>query len=247
MNKVNTTETNTYVFKQLNEVDHSYLLKAAKCLGEVFVGVQVKDYKMSEPIISATKLTIEEFAEICRLYLESTVHQGFHFIAIDEETDEVVGVIGTDNFDPAEEPVIYEGNLAVMNLVSDFLIKLDTPFIEKFEHVIGRKSKQGDLLHGFLIGVKAPKNKHLVAKELLNLVLDKGAKEGFKGFFVEATNPRSQTLVKKEYGAYVPTSIEGNPIFSEYKDDAFLNVIPAEISTCTEILYIPIDKSFDLK
>ena len=207
----------------------------------------MKDYVVSEPMASATKLTVEEFTEVSRLYLESTLHQGFHFIAIDQELDEVVGVIGTDKFDAYEEVYIYEGNLEVVNRVSDFLIKLDHLFIEKFEHVIGRKSKQGDLLHGFLIGVKAPKNKHIIAKELVNLVLEKGAKEGFKGFFVEATNPRSQKLVKKEFGAYVPTAITGKPIYREYKDDPFFNVVPPEISTSTEILYIPIDNSVDLK
>lgn len=244
---MNTPETNTYIFKELKGLEDKYLQKAAVCLAEAFVGVQVKDYVVSEPIVIATKLTMKDFTEVTRLYLESTVHQGFHFIAIDEETDEVVGVIGTDNFDPAEEAFIYEGNLEVMNFISDFLVKLDLLFIEKFEHVIGRELKQGDLLHGFFIGVKAPKNKHLVAKQLVNLVLEKGAKEGFTGFFVEATNPRSQNLVKKAFDAYMPTSIEGKPLFCDYKDSDFLNVIPPEIATCTEILYIPIDKSVDLK
>ena len=101
---MNSTSTmNTYIFKELKEVDHKYLLQAAKCLGETFIGVQVKDYVVSEPMASATKLTVEEFTEVSRLYLESTLHQGFHFIAIDQELDEVVGVIGTDKFDAYEE------------------------------------------------------------------------------------------------------------------------------------------------
>lgn len=244
---MSTTTTNTYIFKELKEVDHKYLLKAAKCLGETFVGIQVSDYVISEPLISATKLTKDEFAEISRIYLENTLHQGFHFIAIDQESDEVVGVIGTDNFDAYEDVVVYEGNLEAMNRVTEFLLNLDHSFVEKFEHVIGRKAKQGDLLHGYFIGVQAPKNKRIISKKLVELVLEKGAKEGFKGFFVEATNPRSQTLVKQEFGAYVPTAVDGKPLRNEYKDATFFNVVSPEISTGTEILYIPIDKSVDLK
>lgn len=244
---MNTTVTNTYIFKQLKEVDYKYLLKAAKCLGDTFIGIQVSDYVISEPLLSATKLTADEFTEVSRLYLESTLHQGFHFVAIDQETDEVVGVIGADIFDAYEDVFVYEGNLEAMNRVTEFLINLDHSFVEKFEHVIGRKSTQGDLLHGYFIGVQAPKNKHIIAKKLVELVLEKGSKEGFKGFFVEATNPRSQKLVKKEFGAYMPTTVDGKPLLNEYKDATFFNVVPPEISTCTEILYIPIDNSVDLK
>lgn len=234
----------TYTFKQLDE---SYLEKASRCLGETFVGVQKSHYIIDEPVIIATKLTVDEFTEICRLYLESTYNQGYHFIAIDNETDEVVGVIGADVFDPNLEEEPFEGNLAKMNHAIDLLETLDILFIEKFEHVVQRKIKKGDLLHGFLIGVQAPKNKRIIAKKLVDLVLEKAKEQGITGFFVEATNPRSQGLIVKEFNGYLPTDIKGDSIMTVYKNDPFFNVIPTEVAESLQILYIPLNDSISLK
>lgn len=233
-----------YIFRQL---DKSYLEKAAKCLAETFVGVKKSHYIIEEPMINATNLTVDEFQEFCKSYLESTYHQGFHFIAIDKETDDVVGVIGTDIFDATQEEEPFEGSLEEINRIIETLEPLDILLVEKFEHVIQRNIKIGDLLHGFLIGVQIPQNKRFIAKKLVEMVLEKGKEEGLKGFFVEATNPRSQKLVKQEFGAYVPTDINGKSIMVDYKDDPFFHVIPSEISENLQILYIPIDSSINLR
>ncbi|MFJ7735494.1 hypothetical protein ACIQ2D_04035 [Lysinibacillus sp. NPDC097287] len=233
-----------YKFMQL---DTTYLDKAARCLSETFVGVQNGDYVIEEPVAVATKLTIDDFTEFFSMYFESTYQQGFHFIAVDNVTDEVVGVIGTDVFDPAHEEEPLDGKFEVMNRLTEALEPLDALLVEKFEYVLQRKIKKGDLLHGFLIGVQAPKNKRFIAKKLVDLVLEKGKEEGMKGFFVEATNPRSQVLVKQEFGAYLPTDVKGKSILLEYKDDPFFHVIPSDVSENLQILYIPIDPSINLK
>lgn len=236
-------EMEKYKFQQL---DTTYLEKAATCLGETFVGVQKGNYVIEEPMIKATELTVAQFTDICRLYLKSTLEQGYHFIAINRETDEVVGVLGTDVFDPDHVEAPYEGEYEVMNRAIESLETLDVLFLEKFESTIQRPIQKGDLLHGFLIGVQTPKNKRTIAKKLLELVLEKGKKEGMKGFFVEATNPRSQGLIKNEFSGYLPTDNTGKSISLSYKNDPFFHVIAPDVSEELQILYIPIDPSIDL-
>jgi len=224
-----------------------YIQEAARCLAETFAGVNNGSYTIAEPIAVATKLSVDHFMGFFHEYFEATIEQGYHTIAIDNETGRIVGVIGVDIIDPAHEEPPFEGEMAVLNHMTDAFGPLNVALFEKFEQVTGRPLVAGELIHGFLIGVQTPKDKRYVATSLVSYVLEKAKHKGVKGFYVEATNPRSQQLVKEEFQAYVPTDVNGTPITLDYANDPFFHVIPADVATTLEILYIPVDETINMR
>jgi len=224
-----------------------YIQEAARCLAETFTGVSNGSYIIAEPIASATNINVDQFTGFFEDYLKATLDQEFHTIALDNETGRIVGVIGVDIIDPTHEEPPLEGELADLNHMVAAFEPLNKALFTKFEHVAGRPLVTGELIHGFVIGVQAPKDKRYIARSLVEYVVEKAANKGLKGLFVEATNPRSQRLVKEEFGAYVPTDVNGTPLTLNYADDPFFHVIPADVATTLEILYIPIDETIQLR
>lgn len=235
----------TYTVEVLQPQDKTTLEEVSHILADVFAGVQVGERFIQEPMITAAGIRNQGFYEFTRDYLQVVVSHGLTVYARDNDTGRVVGAVASEAFNPNEEVPTFEGEQAGWNAMYPFLEELDAPIIEKFEHLAGRKMTQEDIVHLFLLGIKAEHNKGQIAQDLIDLLFNIASEKGFKGIFAEATNPKSQKVLRERNGYHVPTSVTGELVEKAYSEAPF-NTIPVEVATECQIMYKAIDKNFEL-
>lgn len=234
-----------YSLEVLQNGDTETLEEIAQVLADVFAGVKVGERFIQEPMITAAGITNKGFYEFTRDYLMNVAYQGLTVYARDNDTGRVIGSIASDAFNPNEEVPVFEGEQAGWNLMYPFLEDLDEGLIKKFEQVAERKMTTNDLVHIFLIGVKAEHSKGIIAKEMIDLTYQLGKEKGYVGMFAEATNPKSQKVLKVYNGCSVPIGVDGELVLKEYNEAPF-DTIEKDVATACEINYRAIDNKYKL-
>lgn len=241
-----TQATKNYYMEVLYPHNKQLMKETARLIAEVFTGVQVGGRYIDEPMIKALGFSRETFGEFILHYMEETGHAGLNVVAIDRETGKVIGALVSENFNPNEEIPTFGGELAPLNVLYDFLIKLDAGFIEKAESNLERKVELNDYVHLFLMGIKTEHSKRIIAADLIEFLAKISEEKGYKGIFAEATSPKSQSVFRDLGGFTVPLDISGQPVVKKYEGFEPFDTIAKEVSEECQILYRPLEEIYSL-
>ena len=230
----------------LDASDEVAVMDAAECLAESFTGVQVGDAVIQEPMSVVLGISKEVHQEFTLGYLRNVMDQGFCFIAKDQNTQKVMGVLACEIYNPHEEPPVFDGDLASMNEIIDFLVDLDQRFEAAVQQKLGAPIQDNQFVHMFMIGARTEFDKKYIGEELGKMAIRKAAEQGYKAVFGEVTNFRSQKLAEL-FGFYIPKDVEHQPIRKMYADDEVFHEIPEDIAVCCSLIYLELDPAFALR
>ncbi|MER2000100.1 MAG: hypothetical protein ABS882_10005 [Lysinibacillus sp.] len=220
-----------FTYELLTSDQTNLIAQAAECLAKTFIGVQVGDKWIQEPIIGyALQLPYDDFYEFTKSYIEDFVHQGYCAVALDENRNVVGALVGDTNAFEIVEEELFSGTFSNMNKVMDVLHDIDARFLNDFKLRNGRPLQDGDGLHLFLLGVISENNRHAIVQNLGDILIEKAKKDGLQFVLAEATNPKSIRLLDKFHGLTKYVDVDGNYIVHSYKDNEHLNVIPTDVA-----------------
>lgn len=230
----------------LDVKNEAVVREAAECLAEAFSGVEIKGTKVYEPMVYVSHLSKESMFNFILEYLHNAADQGFCFIARDKATGEVVGTIACEDFDPDEELPFYDEDLLPMNKITAFLAELDMRFLEAIYYKTGKKASKNEYIHGFMCGARNSKNRGMIIVKLTEILMEKAARLGYKGFFVEATNNRSSRVMVSSLDFRMVYDKNHEPILSKYIDYDDFKAIPSNVSEDCRILYKAFRQEYEL-
>jgi len=143
-----------------------------------------------EPVTSALGISSEDFAEFVRLLGPKAVQDELTVIARDQETNQIIGAMITDDFasEPPEEIQRLSDNFEPVWAILD---ELDTQYKQ------GRILPKGEYLHFFLLAVDHRQTGKNVARNLVRTCLENGVGKGYKTGIVEATGIVSQNIFRQ--------------------------------------------------
>lgn len=219
-----------YTYKIITKEQPDLIEKAAHCLTETFLGVEVAGKWIQEPIVGKLNLPYKEFFQFTKEYLEENVHQGYCAVAIDQEKNVVGALVGDTNVFEITGGNIFEGSFSNMNIVIDLLEDVDKRFIEDYKVRYGKEMENNEVLHLFLLGVNAEQQRQEIVQQLGDMLIEKAKSEGLKLVLAEATNPKSIRLLEKFHGLEKYIDVEGNYIVHAYKDNIHLQSIPTTVA-----------------
>lgn len=222
-----TTKTAVYTYEVIQPGDDVLIDKTTECLIDTFLGVQIGDLWVQEPIIGyALKLPRQEFYTFTKSYIEDHVAQGYCVVALDEERNVVGTFVGDHNAFVIGAFPTFTGAFANMNTVVDVLEDIDERFLIDYALRQGKPMQDGDVVHIFLIGVSAPTNRHEVIQQLGALLEQQARRNGVRMLLAEATNPKSIRVLQKYHGFEKYITVDGEPIVYPYNRHEQLAVIP---------------------
>ena len=162
--------------------DISELDEMAMMAGEAFARY--------EPVTSALGISSEDFAEFVRLLGPKAVQDELTVIARNQETNQIIGAMITDDFasEPPEEIRRLGDNFEPVWAILD---ELDTQYKQ------GRILPKGEYLHFFLLAVDHRQTGKNVARNLVRTCLENGVGKGYKTGIVEATGVVSQNIFRQ--------------------------------------------------
>lgn len=240
------TLNGNYEYGICESTDEQIINEMAECLAETFAGVQVGSTFIKEPMSFAINLTKDSLAEYAVGYIKSISADGLCVYAKDKNSGRVVGALASENFNPEEEPPVLEGALKPINLIFEFLNKLDERFIKTVEIKTGAKIQKNEYVHTLMLGVRTERDKKYIAANMLELLIETAKTKMYKGVFGEPTNFRSQKLISNFFNYYVVKDFENLPISIKYKDDNVFNTIPEDVAIDCCVMYKPLDDKFKI-
>ena len=184
--------------------DISELDELAMMAGEAFARY--------EPVTTALGIPSEDFADFVRLLGPQAVQDELTVIARDQETNQIIGAMITDDFasEPPEEIRRLGDNFEPIWAVLD---ELDTQYKQ------GRILPKGEYLHFYLLAVDHQQTGKNVARNLVRTCLENGVGKGYKTGVVEATGVVSQHIFR-QFGfvdcfvaPYKTFTFQGNRVF----------------------------------
>ncbi|QNU68096.1 hypothetical protein EHE19_006565 [Ruminiclostridium herbifermentans] len=228
-------------FEVLDPKDYEAVRGAAECLAESFAGVEIDGVHISEPMTTACKLSANDMFEYVYAYLSEVSNQNLCYVARNIHTGKVMGALACENFNPDDELPVFEGNLAPMNIILNYLAELDARFVETIENKTFNKIQNEEYVHAFMGAARLKDKKRFVVIKLFErLILDAYSK-GYKGIIGEATNPRCIKMVSEYCGFHQVYDIYGEPILGDYSQHPVFKSIPREIATECRIMYRPLN------
>ncbi|MFZ2313506.1 MAG: hypothetical protein WAV82_12905 [Methylobacter sp.] len=189
---------------QYKLLDISELDEMAMMAGEAFARY--------EPVTSALGIPSEDFADFVRVLGPKAVQENLTVIARDQETNQIIGAMITDDFaiEPPEEIRLLGDNFEPIWAVLD---ELDSQYKQ------GRILSKGEYLHFFLLAVDHRQTGKNVARNLVQTCLENGIRKGYKTGVVEATGVVSQHIFR-QFGfvdcfeaSYKTFAFQGNRVF----------------------------------
>ncbi|WP_207655017.1 hypothetical protein [Clostridium thermosuccinogenes] len=235
-----------YEYKVLDPDDEKVMIDTAECLAETFAGTYIDGVRVSEPMVNACNLSKEAMFEFTMGYLKNVADQGLCYVALDRETGRVVGALACEDFNPDEEPPVFEGDLEPMNIIIPFLTDLDERLVNTIHAKTGKRPTRNEYIHTFMAGVRLGKLKRFVVIRMFDMLIKEGRKRGYKGMFGEATNFKSMKMMTEYSGFHPVYDLSGKPILSLYSEHEVFKSIPPEISTDCRILYRPLFPEYDI-
>jgi hypothetical protein len=184
--------------------DISELDEMAMMAGEAFARY--------EPVTSALGIPSEDFADFVRLLGPKAVQEELTVIARNQETNQIIGAMITDDFatEPPKEIWCLGDNFEPVWTILD---ELDTQYKQ------GRSLPKGQYLHFFLLAVDHRQTGKNVARNLVQTCLENGVRKGYKTGVVEATGIVSQHIFR-QFGfvdcyevPYKTFTFQGNRVF----------------------------------
>jgi hypothetical protein len=233
-------------FELLDYEDEQTLKGAAECLAESFAGVEVDGVRISEPMVNTLKLSVVDMYDFVYGYLNVIAKQNLCYVAKDLLSGKVVGAIACENFNPNEEIPVLEGNIAPINIVLNYLAELDARLVHTIEHKSGTHIRGDEYVHGFMSGATLKDRKRFVVIKLVECLIIDAYTKGYKGIFVEATNPKSVKMSSEYCGFHQVYDIYGEPILGKYSEHPVFKSIPQEVATECRILYRPLNFELDI-
>lgn len=233
-------------FELLKPKDTEAIKGAAECLAECFAGVDVEGVHISEPVITACKLSVDDMFEYTYNYLSDVCKQNLCYIAKNIISGKVIGAIACENFNPEEKIPVFEDNLAPMNIVYNFVAELDEKFVQKIEFKTGNKVQSNEYVHMYFGGARLKDKKRFVVIKLVERLIIDAFSKGYKGIFCEATTPKSVKTVSEYCGFHQVYDINGVPILCDYSKHPVFKTIPQDISKECRVLYRPLGSENDI-
>jgi ribosomal protein S18 acetylase RimI-like enzyme len=156
--------------------------EVARLLAEVF--------SQRDPPAVAVGLSPTEFEPLVQLLCPRAAAQGLSVVARHAGTKELVGALLTE--DRASEPPDGMDRLSPKFApIFDILGQLDAAYDAE------RTPQPGESMYLFLLGIADGYTGRGVAQHLVSLCLEQGAHKGYKLAVAEATNKRSQHVLRK--------------------------------------------------
>lgn len=201
---LNESEGYRYELFVINELD-----EVAMMMAEAFT--------IHEPMTSALGITSKEYVDFIRLLGPKMVDEELTVIARNQETNQIVGAMITDDFaiePPAEIRRLGDQFKPVWAILDDLDIRYKQ----------GRILAKGEYLHFFLLAVDHLQTGKNLAVKLVQACLENGIRKGYKSGIVEATGIVSQHIFRKfGFGQcfeipYQTFMFEGTRVFESIKD-----------------------------
>ncbi|GAA0117016.1 hypothetical protein [Clostridium senegalense] len=227
--------------KVLDENNPDLVFGAAECLAETFAGVKIGKFTICEPMAKICNLSKEDMMEFTTNYIKDIVNDGLCVVAVDSDTNKVIGAMACENYTPSRKASFEIKNESINNIFG-FLGELDKQFFTIVEKRFGRKIRKNEYVRGSMLGVRTEFNKKYVAQNMLSLVMDQCAEKGFKAFFVEATNFKSQKF-NDLYGFYTAKDLQGKPISKKYCDHKIFHQIPEDVALECLLMIKPVENA----
>lgn len=224
------TLENLYTYKIITKEQADLIEKAAHCLTQTFLGIEVAGKWIQEPIVGNLNLPYEEFFQFTKEYIEENTHQGYCAVAVDQDQNVVGALVGDTNVFEITGGNIFEGEFSNMNIVIDVLEDIDKRFLEDYKLKYGKEMENGEVLHLFLLGVNAEQKRQEIVQHLGDILVARAKAEGLKLVLAEATNPKSIRLLQKFHGLEKYVDAEGNYIVHTYNDNVHLQKIPPTVA-----------------
>jgi hypothetical protein len=225
-----------YLYEVLDGKDKDIIHQTAEVLADTFLGVQVGNAYVSEPMMTVAKVPKEAFKNFMVEYLEQIAPQGLTVIARDKETGKVVGSVVSEYYDPEASTIVLEGDMEAMNIVNQTTDNLIARYIDVLKSN-GKVIEKEKFVHLFLVGIRLERDKKYVAYHLVKLLEEIAKEKNCEQIFAYASNFRSQGLFTKLLGYKIPVDNDGNPIVHPYATDSFFKDIPEHIAVEGQIVY----------
>ena len=171
-------------------------------------------FTKAEPLTIAQKITIEEHLEFCRVFVKKAMNEGLSVVAVDDETNEVIGVrISEDLGTPVPEEADHLSEK--FNPIFTLLDGLDERYKE--EH----NTQPGEVVHMFMIGVKKAYRNKSVAPNMNRCAFKIWKDLGYTKAVTEATGAISQHILLNKFHftarytvEYKDWEFEGKKVFA---------------------------------
>lgn len=230
------TAQTLYTYHIVEKGQTELLSKTAECLAQSFFGIEVSGKWVQEPMVGQLNFEYEDLYDFIHDYLNSVADQGYCAIALDQHKQVVGALVGDTNAPQIIGEDIFEGTFSDMNILLGVLEDVDKRFMEDFHNRHGREIEDGELLHLFMLGVRAEHGRHEIIQQLGSMLMTKGKEEGLKFVLGEATNPKSIRVMEKYHDMTRYIDRQGSYIVYKYKENDRLKGIPSEIADGTYIL-----------
>jgi len=146
-------------------------------------------FSRDEPIAIAAGQTYKEIVAMIRLFQHQVLKESLSMTARNDKTGKLAGALLAIDFESPLPPgmVDVSPNFAPIGHLLDLLE-------EKYRKI--RKMKPGQVLHLFMIGVDPESVRQGIGITLTELVLQQGFKAGYKYAIAEATNHKSEGILR---------------------------------------------------
>lgn len=228
-----------FKYKVLNDTDERLIADTAECLSETFTGIKIGDQLIREPMSHACKLSKDGLIPYVTEYLKHAASQGLCIIAEENNSGKVIGAMLCEDFNPQEEPSIFEGDIENINKIGEFLSELNENFVKTVETKTGKRIEKNEYVHGVMVGVRAEKNKKYIAGDMLKILTEQAKEKNYKGIIVEATNFKSQKF-NELFGFYTAKDLENKPITKRYSTNETFRQIPEDIALECKLMIKPL-------
>ncbi len=225
-----------YTYEVLLESDKSLMQEAAECLADTFLGVEIGETFISEPVLTSVHVSKTTLTEFLINFFEIHAKEGLTIIAKDKRSNRIVGVLASELYDPTKIIPTYKGKFKKLNKVIELCDYLGKRYSEFMQLKTKHKLKKDEHIHAFMIGVKLEYNKKYVGMEMLSLLERVGIEKGHISIFAELTNFRSQKLFTMLNWSF-PLDNNGDPIVYSYANDPVFKSIPRHISLTCDLCY----------
>lgn len=229
-----------FIYEVLPEGNKDLIYETAECLADTFLGIQVGDTFISEPVLTSLYISKEVLIEYLIQFLELHAKEGVTIIAKAKESGKIVGALASESYDPEQIIPQYKGKFEKLNKLMELCSYLDNQYSEFFQLQTGKKLQKNEHIHAFMLGVRLENNKKYVGMEMVKLLEKVGKEKGYKSIFAEATNFRSQKLLAMLNWSF-PLDNNGYPIIYKYANDPVFKGIPENISLTCDLCYKPLN------
>ncbi len=237
--KIESQKLESVIYKSLNTKDNHEVKKTFACIADCFGGITLNGIRKHEPLNYAAETEKNIIIQFCETFFD--LQKCDCFIAIEKQSQDVVGVVLSEIYQPTAARHVFTGEFVKYNQIFRVLNILE----DKFNALLMRKLNQNWLTYKFLhLAVIAIKGKSVhsnIFDELVKLTINAAHKNNFAGILTEATNPKSQAPFMNRHGFVNLVDADNQAIVFKYKEDSFFRRIPEDMAMDCKLLYKPIN------